>query len=60
MAFNTAEGWSRDVSKEIADELRSRINRAYVDVPHSLEGFLDHYAVDQRLQLPLPLKHWMA
>jgi hypothetical protein len=34
------------------------INRAYVDVRHSLEGFLDHYAVDQRLQLPL--KHWMA
>lgn len=60
VAFNTAEGWSRDVSEEIADELRGRINRAYVDVPHSLQGFLDRYAVDQPLQLPLPLKHWMA
>jgi hypothetical protein len=25
VAFNTAEGWSRDVSEEIADELRQRL-----------------------------------
>jgi hypothetical protein len=24
LAFNTAEGWSRDVTDEIADELRAR------------------------------------
>jgi hypothetical protein len=56
VAFNTAEGWSRDVSEEIADELRTRINRAYVDVPSSLEDFLDRYAGDRPLQLPLPLR----
>jgi hypothetical protein len=56
VAFNTADGWSRDVSEEIADELRTRINRVYVDVPPSLERFLDRDARDRPLQLPLPLK----
>jgi hypothetical protein len=56
VAFNTAEGWSRDVSEEIADELRTRINSAYVDVPSSLEDFLDRYAGGRPVQLPLPLK----
>jgi hypothetical protein len=56
IAFNTAEGWSRDVSKEIADELRRRINSAYVDVPASLEDFVDRYAGGRPVQLPLPLK----
>jgi hypothetical protein len=28
VAFNTAEGWSRDVSEEIADELRQRLGTA--------------------------------
>jgi hypothetical protein len=32
------------------------INSAYVDVPSSLEGFLDRYAGGQPVQLPLPLK----
>jgi hypothetical protein len=56
VAFNTAEGWSRDVSEEIADELKTRINIAYVDVPSSLEEFLDRYADSRPMQLPLPLK----
>jgi hypothetical protein len=56
VAFNTAEGWARDVSEDIADELRNRINSAYVDVPSSLEGFLERYADGRPMQLPLPLK----
>jgi hypothetical protein len=56
VAFNTAEGWSRDVSEEIADELMGRINRAYAEVPSSLEAFLDRYAGGRPMQLPLPLK----
>ncbi|WP_024516096.1 hypothetical protein [Bradyrhizobium sp. Tv2a-2] len=40
VAFNTAEGWSRDVTLDIADELRRR----YVEcdeVPASVLGFVE-------------------
>jgi hypothetical protein len=38
VAFNTAEGWSRDVTLDIADELRRR----YVyEVPASILKFLE-------------------
>jgi hypothetical protein len=40
VAFDTAEGWSRDVTMDIADELR----RCYVEfgeVPDSITEFLE-------------------
>jgi hypothetical protein len=40
VAFNTAEGWSRDVTVDIADELR----RSYVEhdnVPEALFAFME-------------------
>ena len=40
VAFNTAEGWSRDVTVDIADELRRR----YVEceeVPDSIVDFME-------------------
>ena len=40
VAFNTDEGWSRDVSDDVADELRERCADEG-RVPHSLEAFLD-------------------
>jgi hypothetical protein len=40
IAFNTAEGWSRDVTLDIADELRRRFAE-YDDVPVSLEELLE-------------------
>jgi hypothetical protein len=40
VAFNTAEGWSRDVTKDIADELRRRFAE-YDEVPHSVQEFLE-------------------
>ena len=40
VAFNTAEGWSRDVTKDIADELRRRFVE-YADVPASLQDFVE-------------------
>jgi hypothetical protein len=40
VAFNTAEGWSRDVTVDIADELRRRFAE-YDYVPVSVEEFLD-------------------
>ena len=40
VAFNTAEGWSRDVTVDIADELRRRFAE-YDEVPRSVQEFLD-------------------
>jgi hypothetical protein len=40
VAFNTAEGWSRDVTVDIADDLRRRFPE-YDEVPRSVQGFLE-------------------
>ena len=40
VAFNTAEGWSRDVTTDIADELR-RSYVEYDEVPASILKFLE-------------------
>jgi hypothetical protein len=40
VAFNTAEGWSRDVTLGIADELR-RSYPEFDEVPASVLGFLE-------------------
>jgi hypothetical protein len=40
IAFNTAEGWSRDVTIDIADELRRRYVE-FDEVPESVLAFLE-------------------
>ena len=40
VAFNTAEGWSRDVTMDIADELRRRYVE-FGEVPDSISEFLE-------------------
>jgi hypothetical protein len=40
VAFNTAEGWSRDVTIDIADEIRRRFAE-YDEVPWSVQEFLE-------------------
>jgi hypothetical protein len=40
IVFNTAEGWSRDVTVDIADELRRRFAE-YDEVPVSVQEFLN-------------------
>ena len=40
IAFNTTEGWSRDITVDIADELRRRFAE-YDDVPDSVEQLLE-------------------
>ena len=40
VAFNIAEGWCRDVTVDIADELRRRYF-AFDEVPNSVLGFLE-------------------
>jgi hypothetical protein len=40
VAFNTAEGWSRDMTVDIADELRRRFAE-YDEVPEALLAFTE-------------------
>ncbi len=54
VAFNTREGWSRDVSEDIADELLQHMSRQ--ELSASLEGFIDRHGSGRPVQLPLPLR----
>jgi len=57
VAFNTAEGWSQDVSSEIAHGLRHRRDLQRRDVPFFLHDFVDGYEGRYRdYQLPLPIR----
>ncbi len=42
VAFNTAEGWSRDVTVDIADELRRRYAE-FGEVPESILDFINRH-----------------
>ena len=56
VAFNTAEGWSRDMSEEIADELMRWYAEQDREVPASLEDFIERHGGVRPVQLPLPLR----
>ena len=57
VAFNTAEGWSRDVTEEIADMLAKRAAHERIDLPPALDAFIRANATRTvGLQLPLPLR----
>ena len=43
VAFNTAEGWSRDVSEVVAMELRVRCANQGRELPESLQQFVERY-----------------
>ena len=43
VAFNTAEGWSRDVSEEVAQMLRQRCAEQRRDLAFSVQEFIDSY-----------------
>jgi hypothetical protein len=53
VGFNTAEGWSRDVSEDVASELRHRCARQGASVPTNLEGFMARHENHDRAQLRL-------
>lgn len=55
-AFNTVEGWSRDVSADIAAELRRRCDLQLRDLPSDLQDFVDRHDTIDRSQLSLPLR----
>jgi hypothetical protein len=54
IAFNTAEGWSRDASADIAIELRRRCNLKQRDIPATLQNFIQRHDLGDRSQLSLP------
>jgi hypothetical protein len=56
IALNTAKGWSRDGSAEIADEIARRCAMDGFDVPPALESFVDRHGSGRPVQLPLPLR----
>lgn len=45
IGFNTAEGWSRDVSEEIAVEIARRCGLQGEEVPASLQEFVERHEV---------------
>jgi len=53
VGFNTASGWARDISEDVAYELRHRCDLKGTDVPAHLEGFLDRHEHRDRAQLRL-------
>ena len=50
IAFNTAEGWSRDVSQEVADELAQRIAAQELESPSDLQDFIDQHGSGRPLR----------
>ncbi|HWL06706.1 MAG TPA: hypothetical protein VNQ99_17520 [Xanthobacteraceae bacterium] len=55
IAFNALEGWSRDVSADIATEIQRRADMAFEDVSSSIERFVDrHVGWERQLTLRLP------
>jgi hypothetical protein len=54
IGFNTAEGWSRDVSSDVADELRRRCDLQLRELPESIQEFVQrHESRIDRSQLRL-------
>jgi hypothetical protein len=54
-AFNAAEEWARDVSEDVAEEIRYRCDRRGIDIPAHLEAFMDSHENRDRQQLTLRL-----
>jgi len=43
VGFNTAEGWSRDVSEDVANEIRRRCDLQMTEVPPNLQEFVERH-----------------
>lgn len=55
IAFNTSEGWSEDVSQDVAREIQHRCNLQLTDAPSHLQEFVDRYAAQDTRQFSLRL-----
>jgi hypothetical protein len=55
VAFKTAEGWSQDVSEDVAREIMRRVGLIGGELSPSLADFVDeHHGPDRQLTLRLP------
>lgn len=55
IAFNTVEGWSQDVSEDVAQELRRRCDLQLSDVPSAVQDFVERHEGHDSRQLALRL-----
>jgi hypothetical protein len=55
VSFNTAEGWSRDISADVAAKLRRRYDLQMHDIPSNILDFIERYEVASPRQLTLRL-----
>ena len=55
VGFNVAERWSRDVSEDIAEEIRRRCDMQLTEVPAHLEAFVERHENEVWRQLTLRL-----
>lgn len=53
IAFNTAERWSEDVSKDIAHELRRRCDLQLRDAPSPIQDFIERHEGHRQFALQL-------
>jgi hypothetical protein len=51
--FNPFEGWSRDVSEDVAQEIRRRCDLQAQDVPSALQDFAERHEGTRQLTLRL-------
>lgn len=55
IGFNTAEGWSQDVSEDVANELRRRCDLQLGEVPSNISDFVEQHESRRGRQLTLRL-----
>jgi hypothetical protein len=53
--FNPSKSWSRDVSHDVADELRRRCDLQMRDVPSTIQDFVERHEAHDWRQLTLRL-----
>jgi hypothetical protein len=53
VSFNTAEGWSQDISANVAEELRRRCDLQMREIPSNILDFMERYETASPLQLTL-------
>jgi hypothetical protein len=54
VAFNTAEGWSRDVSEDIAYEVLDQAHEADETLTEGTKSFIDRYVTPGEKRPPAP------
>jgi hypothetical protein len=53
VGFNTAEGWSRDVSEDVANELRRRCDLELRELPLNIQEFVERFEDRRQFEFKL-------